>query len=101
MAMIDLKAIEERCEKATKMISDLCHQRTRWVMSIPARRDTDPDLVIGDSIQDNEALVAWAKRAKEVIKRRRWKCEEPDCEREDRCSYCRESIALEEELRDE
>jgi len=98
---INLKAIEERCEKATKMISDLCHQRTRWVMSIPARRDTDPDLVIGDSIQDNEALVAWVGRARTLLRHySRW-CSRGYCVRGNECSLCRENLKLQEELRDE
>lgn len=32
------------------MISDLCNRRRRWTMSIPARPDHDPDLVIGDGL---------------------------------------------------
>ena len=42
--------------KASDMVAALCKPRgsegsREWIMSIPARRDHDPDLVIGDALQ--------------------------------------------------
>lgn len=38
-------------EKAHQMVSDLCARRREWIMSIPARPDHDPDLVIGEALR--------------------------------------------------
>ena len=67
--------VRARYEKACQMVADLCKPRTHpehrdWTMSIPARPDYDPDLVISDSLKDIprlldevEALRARAERA--------------------------------------
>lgn len=34
-----------------QMIDDLCHGRRKWMMSIPAQPDYDPDLVIAVALQ--------------------------------------------------
>lgn len=46
-----------KIERAHQMISDLNHQRQRWVMSIPARPDEDPDLVVGEALSAAERLL--------------------------------------------
>ena len=46
-----------RLEAAHKMVSDLCHRRREWVMSIPARPDYDPDLVIGLALRKGDRLA--------------------------------------------
>jgi hypothetical protein len=43
---------------ARQMVSDLCNQRRDWVMSIPARPDYDPDLVIARALDDLHAELA-------------------------------------------
>ena len=59
---LDLDAIEARREAAHEMINDLCQRRRDWVMSIPARPNHDPDLVIGASLRDGIRLVAEVRR---------------------------------------
>lgn len=49
---------ESRWKQAHKVISDLCHQRIKWAMSIPARPDVDPDLILGSIIQDARRIAA-------------------------------------------
>src|SRR5690606_31231705 len=46
-----------RYEKACQMVADLCKPKTHpehrdWAMSVPARPDYDPALVIRDSLED-------------------------------------------------
>lgn len=45
-------------EKAQQMVSDLCQRRREWVMSIPARPDYAPDLVIADALRKAKAALA-------------------------------------------
>ena len=40
----------ERINRAHRMVSALCKQERKWIMSIPARPDYDPDLVITDGL---------------------------------------------------
>lgn len=54
----ELDAIEARRQIAHEMINALCNRRREWIMSIPARPDHDPDLVIGASLRDNIRLIA-------------------------------------------
>lgn len=59
----ELAAIRERQTKAQDMVSALCQPRgtegaRSWVMSIPARPDHDPDLVIGTGQRDALRLLA-------------------------------------------
>jgi hypothetical protein len=58
----ELAAIEARNTAAQNMVSDLCQGRRDWMMSIPARPDHDPDLVIGISQRDVPALIAEIRR---------------------------------------
>lgn len=54
---IDLEEIEARREAAHQMVSDLCHRKREWIMSIPARRDYDPDLIIAASLDDIPKMI--------------------------------------------
>ena len=59
----ELAAIEQRYEAASKMVSALCKPRgsegsREWIMTIPARPDHDPDIVIGSSLGDIPKLLA-------------------------------------------
>ena len=38
--------------RAQQMVSDLCKGKREWVMSISARPDVDPDIVIGTALRD-------------------------------------------------
>jgi hypothetical protein len=44
--------VDEMIAAADKMVSDLCDGSRRWLMSIPARPDDDPDLVIGRALHE-------------------------------------------------
>lgn len=75
--------VRARYEQACQMVADLCKPRTHpehrdWTMSIPARPDYDPDLVIRDSLDDIpkllerlEAAEARAERAEAELARLR------------------------------
>lgn len=68
-APLDLTAIEARERKAHDMVRRLCNRRTsgqEWIMHIPARPDSDPDLVIGASLSDVPALLAEVRRLRDV-----------------------------------
>ena len=57
MSRPDIEGIHERLEAACNMVADLCDGKRDWIMSIPARPDYDPDLVIGKSQGDLRALL--------------------------------------------
>ena len=44
-------------DKAVDLVKDLCAGRARWVMSIPARPDHDPDLVIARALYRARSLI--------------------------------------------
>ena len=59
----DLTQAREALAGAHQMVSDLCKRQgepgwRRWVMSIPARPDYDPDLVIGAGLRAGDVLLA-------------------------------------------
>lgn len=43
-------------KRAHAVVDDLCNGR-RWTMSVPARPDADPDLVIGDALTKAERVI--------------------------------------------
>lgn len=49
--------IKQHLEAAHQMVSDLCHRKREWIMSIPARPDYDPDLIIGQALRDADRLL--------------------------------------------
>lgn len=53
-----IAAIIDRIEKARTVVSDLCHGRRRWTMSVPARPDDDPDLVIAGALDDAHRILS-------------------------------------------
>ena len=62
MTTTDPKEFGERLDAAREMISNLCKPRgtegaREWIMSIPADRARDPDLVISDALNCAEDLV--------------------------------------------
>jgi hypothetical protein len=67
-----LLEIAEREKKAHRMIQSLCTPRgfeghRDWIMSIPARLDDDPDLVIAASLGDIPYLLSLVKAQQEKI----------------------------------
>lgn len=44
-------SVRERIETAMNVVSDLCQGRRKWLMSIPARPEEDPDLIIADALR--------------------------------------------------
>lgn len=50
-----------KIEKARDTVAALCTGEKNWTMSVPARRDTDPDLVIADALASAAALLSVAQ----------------------------------------
>jgi hypothetical protein len=55
--------IEDRIERALQMVHALCRPRgskdgREWIMSIPARPDYDPDLVISDGLMAGRSAAS-------------------------------------------
>lgn len=68
-----LDEIRKRHEAARLMISALCKPKgsegaRRWVMSIPARPDHDPDMVIAASLRDIPDLLEEVERLRNAVK---------------------------------
>ena len=68
----DLESIKTRLRKACKMVHDLClplgyENARRWEMSIPARPDSDPDLVIHASLDDLKRLLGQVERLMKIF----------------------------------
>lgn len=59
--------IKARYDAATQMVSDLDQRKREWIMSIPARRDYDPDLVIAASLADVPRLQEQLRVAREAL----------------------------------
>lgn len=53
----EIAAIRERYARARDMVAALCSGDRDWIMSIPARPDYDPDIVIADSLKDIMTLL--------------------------------------------
>lgn len=47
----------EKIAKALLVVAQLCDGTKRWTMSVPARPDSDPDLVLSDALRDAAALL--------------------------------------------
>lgn len=62
---IDLASVKAHLEAANKMVADLCLGKRDWFMSIPAREDYDPDLVIGQALRDAADMLSVLKAIKE------------------------------------
>jgi len=53
--------IAERVDTALNLINDLCQGRRTWTMSVPARRDYDPDLVLSDTVMALQTELSHAE----------------------------------------
>ncbi len=47
----------EHITQANIVVSDLCLGLRRWAMNVPARPDSDPDLVIGHALHESEKEI--------------------------------------------
>jgi hypothetical protein len=83
--MSEKDAVDAAVEKAHGIISDLCHGRINWRMSIPAQPDSDPDLVIGEALRLQAARLSDVEAAHRLdadaacrLEELRVKCSLPD-----------------------
>lgn len=68
----DLDALKKRNDAACEMVRRLCLSRNdpkarEWFLSIPARPDHDPDLVIGDALNDGAKAIADLREASSIV----------------------------------
>lgn len=47
----------EKIAKALLVVAQLCDGTKRWTMSVPARPDSDPDLVLSDALREADTLL--------------------------------------------
>jgi hypothetical protein len=64
-------------DAAHKMVSDLCHRKREWIMSIPARFDYDPDLIIGQALRDADKMLLMLQSADTPSDVRAWLADAP------------------------
>lgn len=46
-----------KIDKASQTVSELCNGTRKWIMSIPARIDYDPDIIISDALYSAKAAL--------------------------------------------
>ena len=44
-------------DKALQVVADLCEGKQKWTMSVPARPDSDPDLIIAAALSNAKLLI--------------------------------------------
>ena len=54
---VDLDEARRLHLAAWQIVNDLCAGKKRWVMSVPAEPDRDPDLVIGAALDILRRLI--------------------------------------------
>lgn len=54
---------EELSDRVHQWIVDLCSQKRSWVMSIPARPDHDPDILISEMRRRFDAMCAAVRKS--------------------------------------
>ena len=59
---MEIKQIQQRHEAACQVVNELCSGDRKWLMSIPARPEYDPDLLISASLNDIPALLEKIKK---------------------------------------
>ena len=57
------EAIIAKIDRAWQEVSDLCSGKRRWTMTVPAERDRDSDLVIGDALTEARRYLDAARAA--------------------------------------
>ena len=67
--MSKIDEIADKVQRAHEMVSKLCQGDARWVMSIPAQPDSDPDLVISAGLRAAGDAVAELAACRETIER--------------------------------
>ena len=58
-----------KIDRAYDVVSALCEGKREWLMSIPARPDHDPDLIIGDALLTARNEIARLTREMEAARR--------------------------------
>ena len=53
-----LAQTKARIKAAEQMVYDLCNGKRRWIMSVPAQPESDPDLVIAMALRESEAAIS-------------------------------------------
>lgn len=86
MTEFDREAARRAIDTAHQMVAALCEGAREWVMSIPARPDHDPDLIIADGLE------AGKKALSEIDRLRK--------EREDLVAAVNEHFRMRNEYRD-
>ena len=69
MSDFDLDGVKARKKFASLMVSALCSKERDWIMSIPARPEYDPDLVISNSLKDIPELIQEIERLQGEVER--------------------------------
>jgi hypothetical protein len=59
--LLSSSAVITKIDAAIAMVSALCDGSQRWTMSVPARPDSDPDLVIAGALQAARDLIGGSK----------------------------------------
>jgi len=54
----ELERVLSKIAKAEAKVSKLCSGDEKWMMSIPARPDHDPDIVISDALREAKAALS-------------------------------------------
>lgn len=62
--------MKARAAKAQATVQALCDGEIRWTMRVPAREESDPDLIISDSLKDVGPLVEEVERLTALLKRK-------------------------------
>ena len=64
---MEIKQIQQRHEAACQVVNELCSGDRKWLMSIPARPEYDPDLLISASLNDIPALLEEIKKLEKEL----------------------------------
>jgi hypothetical protein len=57
-AVLTNEEVIAKIDKALETVFDLCSGKQRWVMSVPAQPDRDPDLVISEALRAAREALA-------------------------------------------
>ena len=64
---MEKESVIKSIEKAHKVVEGLCNGKN-WIMHVPAREDSDPDLVINRALCDAEKLINELTRNSQITK---------------------------------
>jgi hypothetical protein len=69
--MSDAKDVNDKIRRAMDMVSALCNGSREWIMSIPARVDHDPDIVISEALREAREYIATLTRERDEAREER------------------------------